>query len=72
VLPFVPLTLQTAGVVELNTTGLPDAPPAALAVVVPKTVTVFGVKVNKVIVWLASGTANVAVTVQSPVTGPVV
>ena len=35
-----PLTLQTAGVVVLKVTSLPDAPPVALALVVPLTVMV--------------------------------
>jgi hypothetical protein len=34
---LVPLTVQTAGVVEENTTALPDAPPVALTVPIPLT-----------------------------------
>ena len=40
----VPLTLQTSGVVVLKLTALPDAPPLALAVVVPSTATLDGAK----------------------------
>ena len=38
-----PLTVQTAGVVEVNVTGSPDVA-VALAVTVPFTLTVVGVK----------------------------
>ena len=44
VLPFVPLTLQIVGVVDVKVTGKPDVA-VALAVVVPPTVNVLGVKV---------------------------
>ena len=39
-----PLTLQTAGVVVLKLTALPDAPPLALTVVVLATDTLAGAK----------------------------
>ena len=39
-----PSTLQTAGVVVLKLTVLPDAPPLALTVVVPSTATLAGAK----------------------------
>jgi hypothetical protein len=44
VLPFVPLTVQTAGVVEVKVTAKPDVA-VALAVVVPPTTNVVGVNV---------------------------
>jgi hypothetical protein len=44
VLPFVPLVVQTLGVAELKVTAKPDVA-VALAVVVPPTVNVLGVKV---------------------------
>ena len=48
-----PLTVQTPGVAEVNTTGLPDAPPVAVTVPVPPTLTV-GVA-PKLIAWLTTG-----------------
>ena len=45
-----PLTVQTPVVVEVNVTGLPDAPPVADTVPVPPTTTVGACP--KVIVWL--------------------
>jgi len=50
VLPFVPLAVQIVGVVDVKVTGKPDPPPVALAVVVPFTVNVVGVKAKFVIV----------------------
>ena len=44
VLPLVPLTVQTAGVVEVKVTAKPDVA-VALAVVVPPITNVAGVKV---------------------------
>ena len=35
VLPLVPPTVQISGVVEVNVTGLPEAPPVAVSVPVP-------------------------------------
>jgi hypothetical protein len=46
-----PLTVQTAGVVELNVTARPDVA-VALAVVVPPTASVAGAKVIAPMVWL--------------------
>ena len=44
VLPFVPLTVQTVGVVEVKVTAKPDVA-VALAVVVPPAANVVGLKV---------------------------
>ena len=52
VLPFVPLTVHTVGVIELKMTGNPESPPVAAAVVVPPMLTEFGVKANNNIAWL--------------------
>ena len=55
-----PLTPHVAGVVEVNVTGFPEAPPAAVTTPVPPTTTV-GAAPN-VMVWLACPTANDCVT----------
>ena len=44
VLPLVPLTVQIVSVVEVKTTGLPEAPPVAPTVVVPPTTSETGLK----------------------------
>ena len=48
-----PLTVQMPGVVVLNVTGLPDAPPVALTVVVPPTLKDAGLKLIAPMLWLA-------------------
>ena len=50
VLPLVPPVVQTEVVVELNVTGLPDAPPVAYTVPVPPTISVGALP--KLMVWL--------------------
>ncbi len=62
VAPFVPVAVQTLGVVDEKVTGLPEAPPVALAVVVPPTLTVAGVNVIALMVWLAAPTVILFVT----------
>ncbi len=59
-LPLVPLVVQAAGVVELNTTGLPDAPPDAESVQVPPT-SKLGLQVTGPMAWLPLPTVNVCV-----------
>lgn len=61
VLPLFPPALQTVGVIELKMTGEPDAPPVALAVVVPP---VRGTEpsVNEMMVWFPLPTVMFWVT----------
>ena len=59
--PLVPLVVQIDGVVELKVTGRPEVA-VALAVVVPPTVRVFGVKEIGPIVWLAGAAVVLFVT----------
>ena len=57
------LTVQmVAEVLLLKVTALPEAPPEALAVVVPPTATVPGVKLMAPIVWFALPTVMFSVT----------
>ncbi len=70
VAPFVPLTVQTPVVKEVNVTGLPEAPPVALAAVVPPTLTVAGVNVIAPMVWLASVAVVVSRTSVAAVYAP--
>ena len=62
VAPFVPLTVQTPVVRELKMTGLPEPPPVALAVVLPFTATVNGLKLIVPMVWLPLATVMFWVT----------
>ena len=56
----VPDTVQMVGVVEANTTALPDAPPVALRVKVPPVLKLIGVAGAKpVIVWAISAADTV-------------
>ena len=63
VLPFIPETAHTLGVRLTKVTGLPDAPPVALAKVEPPTAKMEGVKVIGPMVWLALATTMLCVTV---------
>ena len=60
----VPLTVQTAGVVELKMTPSPEVA-VALAVVVPLTDRVVGLKVIVPIVWLVLSTLMFWVTCEA-------
>jgi hypothetical protein len=62
VLPFVPLVVQTPGVLEVKVTAKPDVA-VALAVVVPPTISVAGLKLIAPIVWLPLPTMKVCVCV---------
>ena len=64
-LPLVPPVVQTKGVVELNVTGLPDAPPVADTVPVLPTITVGAAP--KAMVWLIKAVMKFAVTFSLPV-----
>ena len=60
-----PATEQTLGVVLVKVTGLPDAPPVALTVVVPPT-TNAGEEPKLVIVWLPLPIVKTTATVSLP------
>ncbi len=61
VLPFVPDTVQTDGVVEVKVTASPEVA-VALAVVVPPTLRVAGVNVMVPMVWFDLPTVIFCVT----------
>ena len=64
-LPLVPETVQTLGVVLVKVTGLGDAPPVALTVVVPPT-TNAGEEPKLVIAWLPLPIVKTTATVSLP------
>ena len=81
VLPLIPDTIQTLGVTLTKKTGLPEAPPVALAVVIPPRAKVDGVKmigpmlcsalpITMVITWMTLPALE-SVTVSDPAKVPV-
>ena len=64
VAPLVPPVVQTSAVVELNVTGLPEAPPVAATVNVPvPPATNVGAEIDrKLIVWPAFATVRICAT----------